>query len=85
MRLIKDDCVRLEIDDVLVTGRVCWIKTNTQIAFAPTNEANTDARARDNDQPFSYITKTAGVLQKLKARRVTISPIGELHDPGFRE
>jgi CRISPR-associated endonuclease Csn1 len=85
MRLIKDDCVRLEIDDVLVTGRVCWIKTNTQIAFAPTNEANTDARARDNDQPFSYITKTAGVLQKLKARRVTISPIGELHDPGFQE
>ena len=26
-----------------------------------------------------------GKLQKLKARRVTISPIGELNDPGFKE
>ncbi|MDO8699892.1 MAG: type II CRISPR RNA-guided endonuclease Cas9 [Rhodoferax sp.] len=85
MRLMKDDSVRLAIDDGLVTGRVCWIKANTQIAFAPVNEANTDARARSNDEPFSYIAKTAGVLQKLKARHITISPIGELHDPGFKE
>jgi hypothetical protein len=30
-------------------------------------------------------TKEAGSLQTAKARRVTISPIGELRDPGFKE
>jgi len=28
---------------------------------------------------------SANSLRELKARRVTISPIGELHDPGFKE
>ncbi|OJU92956.1 MAG: type II CRISPR RNA-guided endonuclease Cas9, partial [Burkholderiales bacterium 66-5] len=28
---------------------------------------------------------SAGSLRSMKARRVTITPIGELHDPGFRE
>ena len=27
---------------------------------------------------------TAGSLQKAKGRKVTVSPIGELRDPGFK-
>jgi CRISPR-associated endonuclease Csn1 len=85
MRLMKDEIVRMMIDERLFTGRVCWVKTNTQIAFASTSEANTDARARDNTDPYSYTVKAASVLQKLQTRQVTISPIGELRDPGFKE
>ncbi|MBT0569707.1 type II CRISPR RNA-guided endonuclease Cas9 [Curvibacter sp. CHRR-16] len=84
MRLMIGDTVRLNNDDQLLTGRVAWIKSNTQIALAAVHEANTDARARDKNDPYTYTVKTAGVFQKVSARRVTISPIGELHDPGFK-
>ena len=83
MRLMIGDIVRIDLDERPLTGRVSWIKTNTQIALASTNDANTDARARDNSDPYSYTVKAASMFQKLKARRVTISPIGELRDPGF--
>ena len=83
MRLISGDIVRLDLEDRVLTGRVSWIKTNTQIAFASTTDANTDARARDSTDPYSYTLKAASVLKKVKARRVTISPIGERRDPGF--
>ncbi|TAJ77764.1 MAG: hypothetical protein EPO42_09420, partial [Gallionellaceae bacterium] len=36
-----------------------------------------------NDEFFQKAI-SAGSLRELKARRVTISPIGELHDPGFK-
>jgi CRISPR-associated endonuclease Csn1 len=85
MRLMIGDSARLEIDGQPFTGRVSWVKSNTQIALSATNEANTDARARDNTDPYAYTVKAASVWQKLKARRVTISPIGELRDPGFKE
>jgi CRISPR-associated endonuclease Csn1 len=85
MRLMIGDTVRLNNDDKLLTGRVAWIKSNTQIALSTVHEANTDARARDKEDPYMYTVKTAGVFQKISARRVTISPIGELHDPGFKE
>lgn len=85
MRILIGDSVRLEVDERVRTCRVAWIKSNTQIALADLNEANTDARARNNTDPYCYIVKTAGVWQKLKARRVTVSPIGEIRDPGFKE
>ena len=74
MRLMKDDCIRLEMQEGVITGRVCWVKSNTQIAFAATTAANTDARARDNSNPFNYIVKTASVLQKLKASATSDLP-----------
>ena len=83
MRLISGDTVRFQLENHDFTARVAWLKTNTQIGFAATNEANTDARSRDKLDSYGYTLKAAGVLQKAKARRVTISPIGELHDPGF--
>jgi CRISPR-associated endonuclease Csn1 len=42
-----------------------------------------DARARNKE--FSYTSKYAGSFQKARARQVTISPIGELRDPGFKD
>ncbi|WP_238946079.1 type II CRISPR RNA-guided endonuclease Cas9 [Vandammella animalimorsus] len=84
MRLMIDDCVRLELDGREETMRVVKIGSNGQVFMAPLHEANVDARNRDKNNPFSYVSKMAGSFQQAKARRVTISPIGELRDPGFK-
>lgn len=85
MRLSLDDTVRLDVDGDSRTMRVATLSGNGQVFMADIQEANVDARNRDKGDPFAYISKYAGSLQKAKARRVTISPIGELHDPGFKE
>jgi CRISPR-associated endonuclease Csn1 len=85
MRLMIDDAVKMVIDGVpLVMRFVAVSAANGQMAFAPIHEANVDKRNRDKNDPFAYLSKYAGSLQKTQARRVTISPIGELHDPGFK-
>lgn len=82
-RLRLGDTVRLVIDDHLRTMRVATIKGSGQILLAEVHEANVDARNRDKASAFAYVFKTAGSLQKANARRVTISEIGEVRDPGF--
>jgi CRISPR-associated endonuclease Csn1 len=86
MRLQGGDMVRLEDDDGRpAVVRVVKMTGNGQVFFAPHNEANVDARNADKKDPFTYQSKYAGSLQKAQGRRVTISPIGELRDPGFKE
>ncbi len=85
MRLMLNDTVRLEINDRLHTMRVATLSGNGQVFMADLQEANVDSRNRDKTDQFSYISKTAGSLQKANARRITISPIGELRDSGFKE
>lgn len=85
MRLMIDDSVRLELAGKENTMRLAKMSGNGQIFMAPNTEANVDSRNRDRDDSFAYISKMAGSLFTAKARRVTISPIGELNDPGFKE
>ncbi|MDP2065594.1 MAG: type II CRISPR RNA-guided endonuclease Cas9 [Burkholderiaceae bacterium] len=85
MRLIIDDYVKLELDDHPALMRVASVNTAGRLSLASHNEANVDARNRDPDGLWRYTYKQAGSLQKATARRVTISPIGELRDPGFKE
>ena len=85
MRLINDDLVRLDFDERTVTLRIAKIGGNGQVFMASHQEANVDARNRDKDDAFQYISKMAGSFQKARSRRVTISPIGDLLDPGFKE
>lgn len=85
MRLIIGDSVRLELTEGVKTLRLAKMSGNGQVFMAPTIEANVDSRNRDKDDPFLYTSKMAGSLLSARARRVTISPIGELHDPGFKE
>jgi len=85
MRLLKGDVVRLKVEGVRRTMLIAYMQGNGQIFMSDLHEANVDARNRDKASTFSYLSKYAGSLQKAKARRVTISPIGELHDPGFKE
>lgn len=84
MRLMIDDLVKLKLSDGFeLVGRVATISGNGQIFMAAHNEANVDARNRDKSDSFGYVSKMAGSLQKAKGRRISISPIGELRDPGF--
>lgn len=84
MRLMIDDLVRMDANDGMKTMRAVKIGGNGQIFFAPHNEANVDARNRDKNDPFTYISKMAGSLQKAQGRRVVVSEIGDLRDPGFK-
>ena len=85
MRLVIGDSVRLEVEGREQTMRVVKISgSNGQIFMAPVHEANVDARNSDKQDAFAYTSKYAGSMQKAKARQVTISPAGELRDPGFQ-
>jgi CRISPR-associated endonuclease Csn1 len=85
MRLMIDDFIRLEVGGAERTMRLAKIAGNGQVFMAPNTDANVDSRNRDKDDPFAYVSKMAGSLFAAKTRRVTISPIGELRDPGFKE
>jgi CRISPR-associated endonuclease Csn1 len=84
MRLMKDDCVKLNIDGIVDVYRVCWIRTDTRMAFAKINEANVDARDRDKLTAFSYLVKSASVLKTLNAECVVVSPIGDVRALNFK-
>ncbi len=85
MRLMIDDMVKLNLTETMsMVGRIATISGNGQMFMAPHNEANVDARNRDKNDAFGYVSKMAGSLQKANGRHVSISPIGELRDPGFR-
>ena len=84
MRLIVNDSVRLNVNGVLRTMRVANIRGNGQIFMSDCHEANVDARNRDAKDEFGYVSKMAGSLYTAEARRVTISEIGEVRDPGFK-
>lgn len=86
MRLQGGDMVRLEDDEGRhVVLRVVKMFGSGQVFFAPHNEANVDARNADKQDLFAYSSKMAGSLQKARGRRISISPSGELRDPGFKE
>lgn len=85
MRLMIDDFVRLEIDGRLRLMRIASINAAGRLSLADHNEANVDARNRDKTGDWRYTYKQAGSLKAAKGRRVTVSPIGELRDPGFKE
>lgn len=84
-RLMIDDLVRLDVDGNERTMRVAVISGNGQIFMCNHHEANVDSRNRDKNDMFAYISKMPGSLQKAKGRRVTVSEIGELRDPGFKD
>lgn len=84
MRLQNGDLIKMVVDDRLQLMRVVKMGSNGQIFFAAHNEANANDRNANKQDAFAYTSKYAGSLQKTKARRVTISPIGELRDPGFK-
>lgn len=84
-RLIIGDYLRAEFKGELQTLTIKKIKSNGGIFVAGIHEANVRQREDEKDYSLIYGSFSAGSLQKSKGRQVTISPIGELRDPGFSE
>lgn len=82
MRLVIDDVVKMKLAGDTQLMRFVKVSVTGQMTFAPIHEANVDKRHGDKSDPFVYTTKYAGSLQDTEARRVTISRIGEVRDPG---
>ena len=85
MRLQNGDAVKMLIDGATQLMRVVKMGTNGQMFFAAHQEANVSDRNGNKDELFVFTSKTASSLEKTNARKVTISPIGELRDPGFKD
>lgn len=68
--------------------RVVQFSGNGQITLAPDNEGGNlrarNAASKDED-PFKYISASAGTLKKRKARQVRVDELGRVFDPGPRE
>ena len=84
MRLMIDDQVKLNVDGSERTMRVAVISGNGQIFMCDHNEANVDARNRDKEDLFGYVSKMPSSLQAAEGRHVSVSEIGDLRDPGFK-
>jgi len=84
-RLIINDLVKLELEGQVKLMRVANISTSGQFFMCEQHEANVDARNRDKSDPFSYDSKMPGSFIKAKGRRITVSPIGDVRDPGFKD
>lgn len=85
MRLMLNDTIRMQAPEGLQTLRVAGINGEGRLSLASHQEANVDARNRNKADSFSYVYKMAGSLKKAQGRRITISPIGEVNDPGYRD
>jgi CRISPR-associated endonuclease Csn1 len=84
-RIISNDLVKLELDGQPRLMRVVKIFSSGQFFMCDHNEANVDARNTDKADPFSYDSKYPGSFIKARGRRVTVSPIGDVRDSGFKD
>ena len=76
MRLMKKDVVAMEdVDGCRRLYLLHKFSTNGVLSFAPINESNVSARVTEGS--FKYVSKTAGSLQRAKARQVMLSPLGD--------
>lgn len=84
MRLVIGDYLRAEFKGGLRLLTIKKIKSNGGIFVAQHNEGNVRQREDEKDASLIYGSFSAGSLQKAQGRYVTVSPIGELSDPGFK-
>ncbi|MDE0144673.1 MAG: type II CRISPR RNA-guided endonuclease Cas9 [Nitrospira sp.] len=76
MRLQIDDCIEIEQGGLKQIMRIQKLSKPSRLNLAPHNEANVDARNRDNDNPFKYLNIAASKLRERKTRKVHVSPAG---------
>lgn len=82
MRLCKNDLVAIEEGGKRRIMRVAKFGPG-KLALAEHQEANVDARNRDNEDGFAYVYKSAGSLFASRGRRVFVDLLGHVLDPGF--
>lgn len=82
MRLHKNDSIVISVDGQRRVMRIIEISKG-KIRYGPVEAANLSDKNLSADAIFVPKTRSANELKKLEARRVFITPIGELRDPGF--
>lgn len=85
MRLIIGDYLKADFKGRSRVLTVKKIKSNGGIFVAEHQESNVRQREDEKDSSLVYGSFTAGSLYKAGGRQVSISPIGELRDSGFKE
>jgi len=60
----------------ILSGQRMWL--------SPHNEANTDHRNRDRDDPFKLTQKSVNALRRLGFRKIHVDILGRVRDPGPR-
>lgn len=85
MRLIIGDYLKADFKGAMRLLTVKKIKSNGGIFVAEHRESNVRQREDEKDSSLIYGSFTAGSLLKAHGRQVSVSPIGELRDPGFKE
>jgi CRISPR-associated endonuclease Csn1 len=83
-RLIIGDYLRANFRGAMRLLSIKKIKSNGGIFVAQANEGNVRQREDTKDPQLIYGSFSPGSLQKAQGRQVTVSPIGELRDPGFK-
>ena len=78
MRLQINDCVEIEQGGLKQIMRLQKLRQDGRLTFAPHHEANVDARNRDESDPFGYLNSTASKLKTCNARKVHVSPAGQV-------
>lgn len=90
---VDDVTVVLQVLKINSTGAVTFIKPNetnisaryvAKLAAQKAVRGGVEFDERELNDSFFQRSMSAQSLKAAKARRVTISPIGELNDPGFR-
>jgi len=76
MRLQINDCIEIEDKGKKQYMRLQLMSQSGQLVFAPLHEANVDGRSRKGE--FKYLRKNANPLRELKARKIHISPTGQV-------
>lgn len=84
MRLMIGDCIRADFKGMLRLLTIRKIKSNGGIFVAEHHEANVRQREEAKDPRLIYGSFSANSLRVARGRQVTVSPTGELRDPGFR-
>ena len=84
MRLCVNDMVALEEGGVRRLMRVAQLSEGKIVLAEHFEGGPLRDRDRSAGDPFKYMTKSPGVLRELKARRVFVTLLGQVLDPGFR-
>lgn len=87
MRIAAADGIALEIEGVRTVFRAVKMRSGrNQLTLVGVNEANHANRMKEKDSSLLQLQdQSASSLQRMRARRINVSPIGELRDPGFKE
>jgi CRISPR-associated endonuclease Csn1 len=86
MRLVTNDCIRMKVDGIHPDPVLKIKKMRSdrhKVTVVAINEANESEREKEIELYFDDLS--ANQLYQRFARKVTISPIGEIRDHGFKE